>query len=207
MKALLQTPPLLLLGSACAFLFACRPQCDLIEVPTSHRDTLRYFTGASYQVCSVIMPADGRWSVNPDRSDFIYHNGNRRGVSNVGFNIHFRGDPGIGPYENNMHDYRGDSYFHIDLLTGKRSDVRFDKHICSSIGGWYGVFECDPQVEGDSIFVQSFVAKQEVPDRVMTLTIDGRYSNPKEKDELKDEVYRIIASTEWLSADTPRWQH
>ena len=152
------------------------------------------------------LPDRANWNLDPEGvADVIYKDA-KYGASLIEFSTTYRGDPGIGPYENNMHDYRDDSYFHTDLLTGERFDVRFDKHICSSIGGWYGVFECDPHVEGDSIFVQSYVAKQEVPDRVMTLQIDGRYSNPKEKDELKEEVYRIIASTEWLSADTPRWQ-
>ncbi len=202
MKSVIRTTELILLWSVCAMLSMCRPQCRLVESPAQLTDTL----DVDDEIYALSLPEREHWELDPDGVASIIVKNTISGIDLVAFYITDRIEPGNGPYENNEHDYRGDSYFHTDPLTGERSDVRFVRHICSSIGGWYGVFECDPFLQGDTVFVQCFVAKQEAPDRIMAMEVWGRFNTTDEQKALRKEVYQFIASTEWLSATQPRWQ-
>lgn len=192
-----------LISSVC-LLTACRPQCEVVEVPAGNRDTLRYFNGEEDDVSTVIMPTDGDWFVHPEGAEAVHAEVARRGVNDVHVRYFCRGDRRLssGPYENNMHDYRGETQT-LKLDDGLPYEWRFVKHICSPLGGWFGVFEYDAIVEGDSIYRQDYWAKQEVSDRIMEVQIYGRFGTKDEQKKLRQEAFRIIASLDWLTANTP----
>ncbi len=110
----------------------------------------------------------------------------------------------FGPYEHNTHDYRGESRSYQEF-DGTEITRRYAKHICSPLGGWYGVFEYDARVEGDSVFSKSFVAFQELPEKLMTVRMNGRFKNKAELEKLRQEAFQAIASIQWLSANEPSW--
>lgn len=197
------TKPTILL-CVVVLLTACRPQCDVIEVPRGHLDTLRSNRGSGSEMCTIILPADGDWFIQSQVLDYVFSSNDRRGLIGVQVTFNCRGDMKFGPYEHNMHDYRGESRSYQEL-DGTVITRRFARHICSPLGGWYGVFEYDARAEGDSVFLKSFVAVQELPEKLMTVAVNGRFRSKEEQEKFRQEAFQAIASIQWLSANELSW--
>ncbi len=210
----LPTIILALLLSACLLGLAggCGCTCKTIQIDAAASDTLE----ASNERIAWVLPSNCQWEVRLDETPggfLAVNNGPEPSIINSFYvQIHWR-TKSAGAYQNNRHDYFDDADKETPLqrLGGGVETERTIGHICSSIGGWFGLKESTimGRTYGAGTYLPPppppgydwlyFTATQEAPEKYMKIGVQSTYSSPAQRDSIRHVVERFVASVHWLT--------
>ncbi len=191
--------------------WGCGPTCKTIQINAAASDTLE----ASNERIAWVLPPNCQWAVNVDIAPGEFSAVNQsldpKLLDYCAVQVHQR-TSSTTAYENNRHDYFDDPK-NVMTMSYPRGGIRTMQtisHVCSSIGGWYGIKE--GTVKGGEYGPVTWVkppptgyewlyfhALQESPEKYVTIWVRSIYSSTTQRDSIRQVVERFVASVDWLT--------